>query len=72
MTKKKIGVAYNYFFILKIGIFPHSSLHIKVMRKDSTFPRVSDLAHQESGGLWWSEALLTGIWQLDCENASLP
>lgn len=42
------------------------------MRKDSTFPRVSDLAHQESGGLWWSEALLTGIWQLDCENASLP
>lgn len=44
-----MGLLRNYFFILEISIFLHSSLHIEVMEKDNTFLTVIILAHQESG-----------------------
>ena len=69
--KKKLGLLRNYFLILKISIFLHSSLHIEVMEKDNTFLRVIILAHQESGSFWWSEALLRRDLAADWENASL-
>ena len=68
--KKKWGYL-GLLFHPKISIFLYSSLNIEVMGKDNTFLRVIILAHQESGGFWWSEALLRRNLAVDCGNASL-
>lgn len=56
--QKKNWGCLGLLFHPKINVFLYSSFNIEVMGKDNTFMRVIILAHQESGGFWWSEVLL--------------
>lgn len=70
MTKKNWGCL-GLLFHPKINVFLYSSLNIEVMEKTILLWEWIILAHQESGGFWWSEVLLRRNLAVDCGNASL-